>query len=187
MDAEYRFIMADIGSYGRNSDGGIFARSVIGRGFAAGQMNVPEPDLLPGSDVVAPYTMVGDQAFPLSHYMMRPYPQLQSQADPSKKNFNKRLSRARRIVENAFGILAQRWRIYFRPLPLGPNSVNIVVLTTLLLHNYLTPANFELNFNENLPFRSQSPQRGSQSAAQQQRENMTFRENLRLYLDNNRI
>lgn len=150
-------------------------------------MNLPEPCLLPGTDVIAPYTMVGDQAFPLSPYMMRPYSDVQSQADPSKKNFNSRLSRARRIVENAFGILAQRWAIYSRAIPLPPKSVREVVLATLLLHNFLTPSSFDLNIDEESPFLSQELPVGDQSAAQQQRENLAFRDNLRQYLDNNPI
>lgn len=149
VDADYRFVCVDIGAYGKNSDGGIFERSTMGQKFANGQMNVPAPAELPGTNVVAPYTLVGDEAFALSDYMLRPYPRSSSDPDGSKRAFNFRLSRARRIVENAFGILAERWRIYMRPIELAPTKVNVIVMATILLHNFLTPSSFHFDHPPN--------------------------------------
>lgn len=53
------------------------------------------------------------------------------------KIFNYRLSRARRVVENAFGILLQKFRIYDRRLNLKPDFAQIVILTTCILHNFI--------------------------------------------------
>ena len=48
------------------------------------------------------------------------------------------MSRARKVVEIAFGILANRWRIFHRCIHLNPNNVTTVVKATVLLHNILT-------------------------------------------------
>ncbi len=73
---------------------------------------------LPGTDVTVPYDMVADDAFPLKSYILKPY----GQRGFTKEQciFNYRPSRARRIVENGFGILANRFRVFMKPIALEP-------------------------------------------------------------------
>jgi hypothetical protein len=42
VDANYNFIAVDIGAYGKNSDGGIFANSKLGKYVALKKLNIPE-------------------------------------------------------------------------------------------------------------------------------------------------
>lgn len=49
VDADYRFIAVDVGSYGREGDAGIFKKSVFGQRIANNSFNIPESALLHGN------------------------------------------------------------------------------------------------------------------------------------------
>jgi len=136
-DADLRFIMVDIGAYGRNSDGGVFAHSKFGKALTKGDLPLPPSRLLPnGADLgLMPYVFVGDEAFPLPEHLMRPYPGRGVTED--QQIYNYRLSRARRVVESAFGILAARWRIFHTKIGVSPQTSKDVVKATVVLHNLL--------------------------------------------------
>ena len=85
-----------------------------------------------------PYTIVADEAFPLAYHIMRPYPGKSS--DRKERAFNYRQSRARRIVEYTFGILAARWRIYHSKIAIAPEKVKSVVKASVVLHNFIQNA-----------------------------------------------
>ncbi|XP_036143257.1 protein ALP1-like [Monomorium pharaonis] len=122
-DAQYIFRFVDIGAYGRRSDGGIFSNSVIGKNFNANRMNVPKPSAV-AEERILPYCLVGDEAFPLKSYLLRPYPG-KNGLTPEQDIFNYRLSRARRLIENTFGILASQWRIYRKPIIAFPENAKL--------------------------------------------------------------
>lgn len=67
--------------------------------------------------------------------MMRPYPGRGLSDD--KRIFNYRLSRARRMSENAFAILVQKFRIFFRRLQGKPENITTVILAACTLHNFI--------------------------------------------------
>ena len=113
VDAQYNFVVVDIGAYGRQSDGNVFANSLFGKKLENLQLPLPaEEPRTATSEPQLPYVFVGDEA--LLPNVMRPYPG--SHLPYEKKVFNYRLSLARRLVENAFGILASKYRFLHRPL-----------------------------------------------------------------------
>lgn len=57
--------------------------------------------------------------------------------DSAKRTFNYRLSRARRVVENVFGILSAVFRGFRKPVQLEPDKAEIIVLACIYLHNFL--------------------------------------------------
>lgn len=79
--------------------------------------------------------IVGDNAFPLKEYLLKPFPD--TRLTLKQKIFNYRLSRARRVVENAFGIVANKFRIFEKPIAFSPEKVVLIVKACCTLHNWL--------------------------------------------------
>lgn len=79
---------------------------------------------------------MADDAFPLRNDMLKPYSRIR-RLTTTQKIFNYRLSRTRRIVENAFCILTSRFRILEKPIPLSVKNVPIIIKTICTLHNWL--------------------------------------------------
>ena len=46
-----------------------------------------------------------------------------------------RYSGACRLVENGFGILSARWKIYITPIQAKPENIEKIALATIALHN----------------------------------------------------
>lgn len=135
-DANYCFTMFDLGQYGSNNDSGVLSHSEMGQCFDEGSLFVPDESDIEGTETFKlPYYLVGDEIFPLKVWLMRPYPG--PLVEDAEKIFNYRLSRARRTIENAFGILCARWRIFQKPIKGTVENVEKITLAALVLHNYL--------------------------------------------------
>ena len=75
--------------------------------------------------------------------MRKPYPQSDLTID--KRIYNSCHSRSQRISGNLFGILANRWRIFYTMISLTHRGVKNIVLSTLALHNMLCKSTFSRN------------------------------------------
>jgi hypothetical protein len=135
VDSQYRFLFLDIGKQGRISDGGVFGSTALRRALDDKSLNIPDPAPLPGDDQLVDFFMVGDEAFPLRKYLMKPFPS--RNLTHAQRVYNYRLSRARRIVENAFGIMANRFRVFLKPMLVSTSKAELVVLAACTLHNML--------------------------------------------------
>lgn len=144
VDANYRFLYIDVGAVGAESDGGIWARTQLRQMLERNQANLPPPEILPNAPATATpvgYFFVADDAFPLRPYIMKPYPC--RGLTKKERVYNYRLTRARRTVENAFGIMANRFRVLHTAITLQPSRVEAVVLATCTLHNMLRTSAIE--------------------------------------------
>ena len=101
------FLHVDVGAPDAGSNGGVFAGMELKECFEDGSIGLPPPCPLPGGDTDVGYYMVGDDAFPLRPWLMKPLPQ--QHTNNEQRIYNYRISRAHRVVENAFGILTARY------------------------------------------------------------------------------
>jgi len=128
VDANYCSIYVNVGCQGRISDGGVFRNTEFYTKLES-DLYSPQDEALPGWTIPVPDTPVADDAFPLTRYTMKPYTSDMNKGS-LKRVFNYRLSRARPIVENAFGLLTSAFRIFQKP-------IEIKVETCVYLHNFL--------------------------------------------------
>ncbi|XP_039748215.1 protein ALP1-like [Pararge aegeria] len=135
-DANYCFTYVDIGAYGKSSDSAIFKNSVFYKRLTEKSLNIPTPKPISNVDLTPmPYVIVGDEAFGLAENLLRPY---SGKCLPYEKRiFNYRLSRARRNIECTFGILANKWRIFHRPINVNIDFAEDIIKASCVLHNYV--------------------------------------------------
>jgi hypothetical protein len=132
---DYKFLYVDVGTNGRVSDGGVYQQNSLATAVGQNRLKFPEDKCLPGRNKPVPHVIVADAAFPLSERIMKPFPFRNLTLE--QRIFNYRLSRARRVVENAFGILANRFRIFLTTINLKPQKVQDITLCCCVLHNFL--------------------------------------------------
>lgn len=131
-DANYNFILYDVGSYGSMNDAAVLNASNISKRVRDGTMGIPKSNILPNSTTVLPLKFIADKGFPLNQWILRPY-QGNINVD-YKKYFNAKLGRSRRIIENTFALLCARWRVLLGTIQY-PTLAPGIVRATLCLHN----------------------------------------------------
>lgn len=132
-DANKKFITIEVGARGKQSDGGVFASSTLFNLIESKHFNIPPSKELPNTSIEVPHVLIGDEAYPLKSYLMRPFPS--RNLDPVQENFNKRLSCARKCIECTFGILRAKWRILGKDIEVEPEKAIAIIKCTCVLHN----------------------------------------------------
>lgn len=138
-DADYKLTYIDVGCNGRVSDGGVFKNCSFSRAIEDEKLNLPKPEPLPNREMSVPFVLVGDDAFAMKKTLLKPY--TGKNLIGLQRIFNYRLSRARRVIENVFGIMSARFRVLRKPINLDANKTRKVVLACSALHNFLMNRN----------------------------------------------
>lgn len=137
-DANYTVLYADVGCQGRISDGGVLKFTSFYKKLSEERLHLPPSQPLLERSKPVPFIFAADDAFALMTNNMKPYPgQLPGSNNPKRIYNYYRHSRARRIIENVFGILSSKFRVFLKPIALNPNKAELVSLTCLYLHNFL--------------------------------------------------
>lgn len=134
-NANCEFIYCDVGTNGRVSDGGVIANTKLYEKIVNNDLKIPKPAVLSNSNKVLGYSFIADEAFAMRPDLMKPFSR--DTLTKERRIYNYRLSRARRVVENAFGILSSRFRVFQTAINLDVENVVTVVLACCSLHNIL--------------------------------------------------
>ena len=131
-DASFKFLDVSTGYPGSIHDARILRLSKLQREIDQGTwLNAPSKRI--GGSEVGPL-LVGDSAYPLSVWLMKPFKQTPTLTE-SQLHFNRALSQARVVIEQAFGILKGRWRCLYKPLEEKTSRVPTTIMACCVLHN----------------------------------------------------
>lgn len=132
VNHNYEFIYVNVGKQGRISDGGVIQAIIFYKRPQNQTLNFPK---LMECDENLNFIFIGDNAFALEEHVLKLYSQ--KSINYERRIYNYQLSRARNVVENAFGLIAKIFRILLTSINVNPNNINYIVLTICTLHNFL--------------------------------------------------
>ncbi|KAH7699250.1 nuclease HARBI1-like protein [Aphelenchoides avenae] len=116
-------------------DGRVFDRCALRSGLDHGTLGIPGSAELPGTDLALNYFCVADAAFPLTTHIMKPLPG--NDLTVAQRIYNYRISRARRVIENVFGIMACKWRVLLKPIETSVATADAITKAICALHNFV--------------------------------------------------
>ena len=135
VDGDYKFLWVDVGADGSSSDAQIFKHCNLRHKIEDSSIGFPESESLGIGGPKVNFFILRDNSFPLKLMLMKPYSRRSMEL--VERVFNYRISQGRWVVENAFGILKSRFRIFQSPMQQEPPLLARVVMACLVLHNLL--------------------------------------------------
>ena len=124
-----------MGAIGSSSDAQIFNHSKLKGRIESGTLGLPPREPLGPGGPDLHYFLLGNDAIALIPWLVKPYSRQQLTREERIANY--RISRDRKVVENSYGILVQRFRVLLTTMEQKPNVVRDIVLTCVVLHNML--------------------------------------------------
>ncbi len=184
-DHRGRFWDIYVGWPGRCHDARVFANSPLLQSDTCRVPNVTEPF----ANVQVPMFIAGDPAYPLLTWLMKAYPE-NAGTPEEQRYFNYRLSRARMVIECAFGRLKGRWRLLMKRMDNDLSLVPTIVLAACVLHNMCETLGDDVE--DGLPAVVQQPvqhhpQNARADQRRQDRRAREIRDALCTYLAENRL
>lgn len=136
VDANYRIIYVDVGDEEKIANGRFWHDCSLKMAVDTDSVGIPQIKPWPNEKSPKQFVFLGNDAFPLGSNLLKPY----SKDDLTKQEqvFNYRVNRARRVAENAFGIMASRFQLLLRPIGRSSDSVMTICLAVAALHNLLS-------------------------------------------------
>ena len=135
VDPEYRFVWASVGAIWEK----ITVRSILSQ------------SVLEIEGQAIPPLMLGDGAFPMRTWIIKPYDD--AILNEQKHYLNYRLSRARMVTEGAFGKLKRHWRVLSQKCESNPGALKRSGLASIVLYNVciemgdIIPRNIDLTID----------------------------------------
>jgi hypothetical protein len=135
VDRWKRFLDVAVGMPGSTHDSRVLRRSAL---YVQAESNTLFEEGM-NVDGFTPY-LLGDGGYPVKQWLMTPYRDARGRANQRSvldRLYNRRLSRGRSVIENAFGIMKQSFRELLNITDLHVTFVPDVVVCCSLLHNVL--------------------------------------------------
>jgi len=134
VDSGGKFLYCDIGAQGASNDSGVFQNTSLYKAMVEGQLDLPKAN---DDELNLPvgFHIVADDAFGLSANIFKPYPA--KNLTRGQRLFNYRFSRARRIVENCFGVQSSRFRVMRSPILQSYETAKKTIQACCVLHNMI--------------------------------------------------
>ncbi|PWA23147.1 hypothetical protein CCH79_00001919 [Gambusia affinis] len=140
VDNKMKFWDINVGCPGKVSDARVLVNSSL---YSRGENGTLFPRWIETlNNVDIPIHILGDAAYPLLPWLMKPFPEGNGLTQP-QVNFNYRLSQARMTIERAFGRLRGRWTCLLKRCDAHISFVSHIISACCVLHNYCETANEE--------------------------------------------